>query len=285
VYPYARPGIGSIEDLDAATIDDVRAFHATYYRPDNAILVVAGNFDPAQLDRVRSHRRDLERHEALGDRVDVVEHVVEAPGQLVDVLAVQRGDEALVQPLHEAMDEIVALVLDVVDAEHDGYERLADPVRCRRRVVFVKPHGWLVIDELSGATEHDVEVTFQCGPDIRIDHGPDSWLRARTPGGRALWLRAWASSPVVTEVRCGEQDPICGWTSADYGQRQPAPAVVLTARPALPWRVVTALVPADCVSDLAPPVQVHGVHEGPAHASFGMSGPSVRIDAHAIVLT
>jgi len=176
-------------------------------------------------------------------------------------------------------------VLDVVDAEHDGYERLADPVRCRRRVVFVKPHGWLVIDELSGATEHDVEVTFQCGPDIRIDHGPDSWLRARTPGGRALWLRAWASSPVVTEVRCGEQDPICGWTSADYGQRQPAPAVVLTARPALPWRVVTALVPADCVSDLAPPVQVHGVHEGPAHASFGMSGPSVRIDAHAIVLT
>ena len=31
--PYGRPGIGSIEDLDAATIDDVRAFHATYYRP------------------------------------------------------------------------------------------------------------------------------------------------------------------------------------------------------------------------------------------------------------
>ena len=47
----ARPGIGSIEDLDAATIEDVRAFHATYYRPDNAVLVVAGNFDPAELDR------------------------------------------------------------------------------------------------------------------------------------------------------------------------------------------------------------------------------------------
>ena len=51
VHPYARPGIGSIEDLDAATIEDVRAFHATYYRPDNAVLVVAGNFDQAQLDR------------------------------------------------------------------------------------------------------------------------------------------------------------------------------------------------------------------------------------------
>jgi zinc protease len=51
VHPYARPGIGSIADLDAATIDDIRAFHATYYRPDNAVLVVAGNFDPAQLDK------------------------------------------------------------------------------------------------------------------------------------------------------------------------------------------------------------------------------------------
>ena len=51
VHPYGRPGIGSIEDLDAATVEDVRAFHATYYRPDNAVLVVAGNFDQAQFDR------------------------------------------------------------------------------------------------------------------------------------------------------------------------------------------------------------------------------------------
>jgi zinc protease len=50
VHPYGRPGIGSIEDLDAATIEDVRAFHATYYRPDNAVLVVAGNFEQAQID-------------------------------------------------------------------------------------------------------------------------------------------------------------------------------------------------------------------------------------------
>ena len=50
-HPYQRPVIGSIEDLDRATLDEVRAFHATWYRPDNALLVVAGGFDPAQLDR------------------------------------------------------------------------------------------------------------------------------------------------------------------------------------------------------------------------------------------
>ena len=49
--PYRRPGIGSIQELEASSIDDVRRFHATYYRPDNAYLIVAGNFDQAQLDR------------------------------------------------------------------------------------------------------------------------------------------------------------------------------------------------------------------------------------------
>jgi zinc protease len=49
--PYRRPGIGSIADLEAATIDDVLRFHETFYRPDNAYLIVAGNFDQAQLDR------------------------------------------------------------------------------------------------------------------------------------------------------------------------------------------------------------------------------------------
>jgi zinc protease len=49
-HPYMRPGIGSIEELNAASIEDVRSFHTTYYRPDNATLAVAGDFDPAQLD-------------------------------------------------------------------------------------------------------------------------------------------------------------------------------------------------------------------------------------------
>ena len=49
-HPYKRPGIGSIEDLDAASLEDVQQFHATYYRPDNATLVVVGDFDPKQLD-------------------------------------------------------------------------------------------------------------------------------------------------------------------------------------------------------------------------------------------
>ena len=49
-HPYRRPGIGSIEELDAATLEDVKAFHSTFYRPDNATLVVVGDFEPKQID-------------------------------------------------------------------------------------------------------------------------------------------------------------------------------------------------------------------------------------------
>jgi zinc protease len=47
---YRRPVSGNIDELRAATLDDVRRFHATFYRPDNALLVVCGDFDAAELD-------------------------------------------------------------------------------------------------------------------------------------------------------------------------------------------------------------------------------------------
>jgi len=45
VHPYRRGVIGSPDELNAASLADVVAFHATYYRPDNALLVVAGDLD------------------------------------------------------------------------------------------------------------------------------------------------------------------------------------------------------------------------------------------------
>ena len=50
VHPYRRGVIGDPENLRAATIDDVVAFHRTFYRPDNAVLVVVGDLDPVQAN-------------------------------------------------------------------------------------------------------------------------------------------------------------------------------------------------------------------------------------------
>ena len=44
-HPYHHPTIGSMEDLSAASLDDVREFFATYYAPNNAVLTIAGDFE------------------------------------------------------------------------------------------------------------------------------------------------------------------------------------------------------------------------------------------------
>ena len=48
-HPYHHPTIGSMEDLDAASLDDVKAFFATWYAPNNAVLSVVGDVDRAQV--------------------------------------------------------------------------------------------------------------------------------------------------------------------------------------------------------------------------------------------
>ncbi len=80
-HPYKRPGIGSIAELDAATIDDVRAFHRDYYRPDNAVLIVVGNFDEGQLDAwVDQYFAPLKTPDAPLKRVTAVEPPRTGPG-------------------------------------------------------------------------------------------------------------------------------------------------------------------------------------------------------------
>lgn len=47
-HPYSWSPIGRMEDLDAATLDDVREWYATYYGPSNAVLVLAGDITAAR---------------------------------------------------------------------------------------------------------------------------------------------------------------------------------------------------------------------------------------------
>jgi predicted Zn-dependent peptidase len=47
-HPYHHTPIGSMADLDAATLEDARAFFRTYYAPNNAVLSIVGDLDPEQ---------------------------------------------------------------------------------------------------------------------------------------------------------------------------------------------------------------------------------------------
>jgi zinc protease len=62
VHPYKHVTIGSMKDLDSATIADVREFYQTYYVPDNATIVIAGDFKTGQaLDWIRKYFGTIRR--------------------------------------------------------------------------------------------------------------------------------------------------------------------------------------------------------------------------------
>src|SRR3954468_9818161 len=55
-HPYKHVPIGSMADLDAATVDDVRDFYATFYVPENATLTIVGDLDSAQaMERITQY--------------------------------------------------------------------------------------------------------------------------------------------------------------------------------------------------------------------------------------
>ena len=53
-HPYKDPNIGYMSDLEAASLEDVRAYNAKYYVPNNAVLVVAGDLDIAKTKKMIS---------------------------------------------------------------------------------------------------------------------------------------------------------------------------------------------------------------------------------------
>jgi predicted Zn-dependent peptidase len=59
-HPYHHSVIGSMADLSAASLEDVETFFRTYYQPGNAVLTLAGDFDPADaLSRVERYFGDI----------------------------------------------------------------------------------------------------------------------------------------------------------------------------------------------------------------------------------
>ncbi len=171
---------------------------------------------------------------------------------------------------------------DFLDAEHDGYTSLPDPVTHRRRVIFVKPGFWILVDDLTGAARHDIDLTFQFAS-MNVQLGPHPWARAETPAGRALWISPFPAAPVRPTLKSGDLSPIRGWISPDYGQRQPAPMLIYSAAVALPWRIVTLLLP-DRQGLTAPPA-VRALYDAaglPNGFAFERPRRSVRFGDEAV---
>lgn len=79
-HPYNWQVIGSLEDLQNATVDDVKEFFRRWYVPNNVSLVIAGDFDPAQAKKwVEKYFGEIQRGEEikpLPKRAGVVKETV-----------------------------------------------------------------------------------------------------------------------------------------------------------------------------------------------------------------
>jgi zinc protease len=90
-FPYHHSVIGSMEDLNAATLDDVMDFFRIYYAPNNVVMVLAGDLDPEEtLAKVKKYFGDIPRQPAPPP-VDATEpeHYMDRRKTLNDALASQ----------------------------------------------------------------------------------------------------------------------------------------------------------------------------------------------------
>lgn len=83
-FAYKHSVIGSMSDLNAATIEDVRDFFRIYYAPNNAVLTLVGDFDPAEaLEKIKKYfgsipsqppppKVDLSEEAHYGERREVI---------------------------------------------------------------------------------------------------------------------------------------------------------------------------------------------------------------------
>jgi hypothetical protein len=173
--------------------------------------------------------------------------------------------------------------LGYADAEHDAYVRLPDPVVHRRRILFLKPRCLVIVDDLEGKAGHRIDTRFQFAP-LRAEM-QDGWVHARAPGGAGLWIRCLANVDLTTRIAEGREAPAEGWVSPDYGQRRPAPVMIVTAEALLPLRIITLLIPTAGEPGLPPEVSLlDGGETRPAGLLIDGGRDTLRFEDEGVVV-
>jgi zinc protease len=175
-FPYKHSVIGSMADLDAATVEDVQQFFKTYYAPNNAVLALAGDLDtkealgkvkkyfggiprqpapkPADLnepEKTGERRARMEDRLATATRIEIAWRIPEITSADTRALVVAAsvlggGDSSRLQQRLVKENQLAALVGCVVDGR-------AGPSTLRV-VVFLKPGK--TVPEVEGAISEEI---------------------------------------------------------------------------------------------------------------------------------
>ncbi len=128
-----------------------------------------------------------------------------------------------------------------------GYDRPPLHIVHRRRIVYIRPHYWIVLDDLRGRGEHEYEFLYHLAPAAEImvigdERRGEADCRVRV-NDAALQMFLYASVPLAAEAVCGQTDPIQGWSSERYGHRTPSPVLRASLRGRPPVGMMSFLVP------------------------------------------
>ncbi len=153
------------------------------------------------------------------------------------------------------LGEIILPQIECVGGEHNGYTRLPEGVIHRRRLLFLKPEYWVLIDSFHGKGEHRFEKNLHFSPEVRLhvrNGNDDGGVHLAVYSGEvALDLALFAGRPMDTQIIKGADNPIQGWSSDRYGRKTPAPVLNASFCGAAPAALITAILPSAPSSELS----------------------------------
>jgi zinc protease len=165
-HPYAHSTIGSMEDLDAASLDDVKKWFRDFYGPTNAVIVIAGDISPEEaLGKVEKYFGDIPPGSPVPQSTS---WVVKKTGTLRETAYVRAAEHVLIRTWN---------ISDYRSADTDYLQYLAQILAGSRTSSL---HKRLVIDEqLATAVDANVDnrelggqftisVTAKPGVDLKI---------------------------------------------------------------------------------------------------------------------
>jgi hypothetical protein len=132
-----------------------------------------------------------------------------------------------------------------------------------RRVLFVKPDYWLIIDELQSTAErHNYEIMFNLAPDIKIERISEYRMGLYAEDNSArLYLMTAGSNPYDIYSIRGSTEPIQGWYAGDISEgRVPTTTVVCHIKDVDSTILTTLLYP--CRGEAKVDLQVQNVCQG-----------------------
>lgn len=138
-----------------------------------------------------------------------------------------------------------------------------EDVRHKRRILFVKPHYWLLVDEMHSAQPHHYQILFHAHPEIEVSLKDQSRILMNSGDKQnQLYLLPVCSENYTTSLLKGSREPIQGWYSKGHQKKIPSPVVAFDVQGNGLVRFCTLIFPKSTKDKQPFAIELLDVHDG-----------------------